>query len=79
VVVQAGQLQLSTLPEERMPVCCGSATIGMLPSRVARSMTSSVDDHITVFSQNIRGKLLGVCGLNQVEGRRSTRKIFSGR
>ncbi len=77
VVVQAGAAPvIDGVPEERMRVGCGSATIGMF-ARQWRDLTDEVvvvDDHITgVLSEHQAGKQLGMppTGL-RMGGRRST-------
>ena len=63
VIVQAGQAPVvDGLPEERMRVGCGSATIGMFASQWQGLVDEVVvvDDHITgVVSEHQAGKVLG--------------------
>ncbi|MGZ0189559.1 MAG: 6-hydroxynicotinate reductase, partial [Alphaproteobacteria bacterium] len=77
IIVQAGQPPIvDGLPEARMRVGCGSATIGMFASQW-RGLVDEVvvvDDHITgVVSEHQAGKVLGWedTGI-RIEGRRST-------
>ena len=77
VVVQAGQPPIvSGIPESRMRVGCGSATIGIFAKQWHGKVDEVVvvDDHITgVLSEHQAGKLLGMeaTGL-KMNGRRST-------
>lgn len=77
VIVQAGQAPIvDGVPEERMRVGCGSATIGMFADQW-RGLVDEVvvvDDHITgVVSEHQAGKVLGweSTGI-KIIGRRST-------
>lgn len=77
VIVQAGKPPIvDDVPETRMRVGCGSATIGMFASQWFGLVDEVVvvDDHITgVVSEHQAGKVLGWApsGIN-VQGRRST-------
>jgi len=77
VVVQAGQPPVvNGIPEVRMRVGCGSATIGMFAKQWQGKVDEVVvvDDHITgVLSEHQAGKLLDVpeTGI-KMKGRRST-------
>src|SRR5258706_8067593 len=77
VVVQAGYPPIvNGVPEERMRVGCGSATIGMFAKQWHGKVDEVVvvDDHITgVLSEHQAGKLLGIreTGI-EMKGRRST-------
>ncbi|MFH3478727.1 6-hydroxynicotinate reductase [Xanthobacter variabilis] len=77
VVVEAGKPPIvNGIPEERMRVGCGSATIGMFAKQWFDKADEVVvvDDHITgVLSEHQAGKLLGVreTGI-KMKGRRST-------
>jgi len=77
VVVQAGQAPIiNGVPEERMRVGCGSATIGMFAKQWVAHVDDVVvvDDHITgVLSEHQAGRLLDVkpTGI-KIKGRRST-------
>src|SRR6476660_2092528 len=77
VVVQAGYPPIvNGVPEERMRVGCGSATIGMFAKQWHGKVDEVVvvDDHITgVLSEHQAGKLLGIpeTGI-KMKGRRST-------
>ncbi len=77
VVVQSGKPPVvNGVPEERMRVGCGSATIGMFAKQWFGKVDEVVvvDDHITgVLSQHQAGKMLGVLETGiKVKGRRST-------
>jgi len=77
VVVQAGRPPIvNGVPEERMRVGCGSATIGMFARQWFGKVDEVVvvDDHITgVLSEHQAGKYLGVPDTGiRVKGRRST-------
>jgi hypothetical protein len=77
VVVQAGKAPIiNAVPEERMRVGCGSATIGMFAKQWFGKVDEVivVDDHITgVLSEHQAGKLLGIPGTGiRINGRRST-------
>ena len=77
VLVQAGQPPVvDGFREERMPVGCGSATIGMFAKQWFNKVDEVVvvDDHITgVLSEHQAGKLLGVAPTGiKMKGRRST-------
>ncbi len=77
VVVQAGKGPIvDGVPEERMRVGCGSATIGMFAKQWFGKVDDVVvvDDHITgVLSEHQAGKLLGVPETGvKLKGRRST-------
>jgi len=77
VVVQAGQPPIvDGVPEERMRVGCGSATIGMFASQWQGLVDDVVvvDDHITgVVSEHQAGKVLGWPDTGiRIKGRRST-------
>jgi 6-hydroxynicotinate reductase len=77
VVVQAGKSPIvNGVPEERMRVGCGSATIGMFAKQWLGKVDEVVvvDDHITgVLSEHQAGKLLDIpeTGI-KMKGRRST-------
>jgi hypothetical protein len=77
VVVQAGHPPIvNGVPEERMRVGCGSATIGMFAKQWRGKVDEVVvvDDHITgVLSEHQAGKLLDIppTGI-KMKGRRST-------
>ena len=77
VVVQAGLAPIvNGMPEERMRVGCGSATIGMFAKQWFGKVDDVVvvDDHITgVLSEHQAGKFLGVkeTGI-KIKGRKST-------
>jgi hypothetical protein len=77
VVVQAGHSPIvNGVPEERMRVGCGSATIGMFAKQWLGKVDEVVvvDDHITgVLSEHQAGKLLDIpeTGI-KMKGRRST-------
>ena len=77
VIVQAGKPPVvNDVPEERMRVGCGSATIGMFAKQWLGKVDDVVvvDDHITgVLSEHQAGKLLGIpeTGI-KMKGRRST-------
>jgi 6-hydroxynicotinate reductase len=77
VIVQAGKPPIvNDVPEERMRVGCGSATIGMFAKQWFGKVDDVVvvDDHITgVLSEHQAGKLLGIpeTGI-KMKGRRST-------
>jgi hypothetical protein len=77
VVVEAGKPPIvNGVPEERMRVGCGSATIGMFARQWFGKVDEVivVDDHITgVLSEHQAGKVLGVreTGI-RMNGRRST-------
>ena len=77
VIVQAGKPPIvNDVPEERMRVGCGSATIGMFAKQWLGKVDDVVvvDDHITgVLSEHQAGKLLGIpeTGI-KMKGRRST-------
>src|SRR5947209_18674745 len=77
VVVQSGKSPIvEGVPEERMRVGCGSATIGMFAQQWFGKVDEVVvvDDHITgVLSEHQAGKMLGVpeTGI-KLKGRRST-------
>ena len=77
VVVQAGQAPIvDGVPEERMRVGCGSATIGMFASQWQGLVDEVVivDDHITgVVSEHQAGKVIGWPDTGiRIKGRRST-------
>jgi len=77
VVVQAGHAPVvNGVPEERMRVGCGSATIGMFAKQWHRKVDEVVvvDDHITgVLSEHQAGKLLDIADTGiKMKGRRST-------
>src|SRR5579863_4144659 len=77
VVVQAGQPPIvNGLPEERMRVGCGSATIGMFARQWQGKVDEVVvvDDHITgVLSEHQAGKVLDIQDTGiKMKGRRST-------
>jgi hypothetical protein len=77
LVVQAGKPPIvNGVPEERMRVGCGSATIGMFAKRWEGKVDEVVvvDDHITgVLSEHQAGKILGVPDTGiKIKGRRST-------
>lgn len=77
LIVQAGRPPIvNGVPEERMRVGCGSATIGMFAKQWEGKVDEVVvvDDHITgVLSEHQAGKLLGIpeTGI-RIVGRRST-------
>ena len=77
VIVQAGKAPIvNGIPEERMRVGCGSATIGMFAKQWLGKADEVVvvDDHITgVLSEHQAGKLLDIpeTGI-KMKGRRST-------
>jgi hypothetical protein len=77
VIVQAGKPPIvNGVPEERMRVGCGSATIGMFAKQWLGKVDEVVvvDDHITgVLSEHQAGKLLDIpeTGI-KMKGRRST-------
>ena len=77
IVVQAGKAPIvNGVPEERMRVGCGSATIGMFAKQWQGKVDEVVvvDDHITgVLSEHQAGKLLDIpeTGI-KIKGRRST-------
>ena len=77
IVVQSGRAPIvDGVPEERMRVGCGSATIGMFAKQWHGKVDEVVvvDDHITgVLSEHQAGKLLGIpeTGI-KMKGRRST-------
>lgn len=77
VIVQAGKAPIvNGVPESRMRVGCGSATIGIFAKQWHGKVDEVVvvDDHITgVLSEHQAGKLLGMepTGL-KMKGRRST-------
>src|SRR5213594_4737886 len=77
VVVQAGYPPIvNGVPEERMRVGCGSATIGMFAKQWHGKVDEVVvvDDHITgVLSEHQAGKLLDIPDTGiKMKGRRST-------
>src|SRR5205809_4799044 len=77
VVVQAGYPPIvNGVPEERMRVGCGSATIGMFAKQWHGKVDDVVvvDDHITgVLSEHQAGKLLDIPDTGiKMKGRRST-------
>src|SRR6266478_1760071 len=77
VVVQAGYPPIvNGIPEERMRVGCGSATIGMFAKQWHGKVDEVVvvDDHITgVLSEHQAGKLLDIPDTGiKMKGRRST-------
>ncbi len=77
VVVQAGAAPIiDEVPEERMRVGCGSATIGMFAKQWVDHVDEVVvvDDHITgVLSEHQAGKVLDVKDTGiRIRGRRST-------
>ncbi|MFZ5733371.1 MAG: 6-hydroxynicotinate reductase [Pseudomonadota bacterium] len=77
VVVQAGKAPIvNDVPEERMRVGCGSATIGMFAKQWHGHVDEVVvvDDHITgVLSEHQAGKLLDIPDTGiKMKGRRST-------
>ncbi|MEA2912558.1 MAG: 6-hydroxynicotinate reductase, partial [Bradyrhizobium sp.] len=77
VVVQAGYPPIvNGVPEERMRVGCGSATIGMFAKQWQGKVDEVVvvDDHITgVLSEHQAGKLLDIPDTGiKMKGRRST-------
>ncbi|GGF61920.1 hypothetical protein GCM10007301_22060 [Azorhizobium oxalatiphilum] len=77
VVVQAGKAPIvNGVPEERMRVGCGSATIGMFAKQWLGKADEVVvvDDHITgVLSEHQAGKLLDIPDTGiKMKGRRST-------
>ena len=77
VVVQAGAAPVvNGVPEERMRVGCGSATIGMFAKQWQGKVAEVVvvDDHITgVLSEHQAGKLLDIPATGiKMKGRRST-------
>ena len=77
VVVQAGRPPIvNGVPEERMRVGCGSATIGMFAKQWLGKVDEVVvvDDHITgVLSEHQAGKLLDIPDTGiKMKGRRST-------
>ena len=77
VIVAAGKAPIvNGLPEERMRVGCGSATIGMFAKQWQGKVDEVVvvDDHITgVLSEHQAGKLLGISETGiRMRGRRST-------
>jgi len=77
VVVQAGKPPVvNGVPEERMRVGCGSATIGMFAKQWLGKVDDVVvvDDHITgVLSEHQAGKVLGIPDTGiKMKGRRST-------
>ncbi|CAN5356600.1 hypothetical protein BH10PSE10_BH10PSE10_11610 [soil metagenome] len=77
VVVQAGYPPIvNGVPEERMRVGCGSATIGMFAKQWLGKVDEVVvvDDHITgVLSEHQAGKLLDIPDTGiKMKGRRST-------
>ncbi len=77
VLVQAGRAPVvGGVPEERMRVGCGSATIGMFARQWLGAVDEVVvvDDHITgVLSEHQAGKLLGIPATGiRLRGRRST-------
>jgi 6-hydroxynicotinate reductase len=77
VVVQAGKPPIvNRVPEERMRVGCGSATIGMFAKQWLGKVDDVVvvDDHITgVLSEHQAGKVLGIPDTGiKLKGRRST-------
>jgi hypothetical protein len=77
VVVQAGYPPIvNGVPEERMRVGCGSATIGMFAKQWRGKVDEVVvvDDHITgVLSEHQAGKLLDIPDTGiKMKGRRST-------
>jgi len=77
VIVEAGKAPIvNGLPEERMRVGCGSATIGMFAKQWQGKVDEVVvvDDHITgVLSEHQAGKLLGIPDTGiKMRGRRST-------
>ena len=77
VIVAAGRAPIvNGVPEERMRVGCGSATIGMFAKQWQGKVDEVVvvDDHITgVLSEHQAGKMLGIpeTGI-KMRGRRST-------
>jgi hypothetical protein len=77
VTIQAGKAPVvNGVPEERMRVGCGSATIGMFAKQWFNKVDEVVvvDDHITgVLSEHQAGKLLGIAETGiKMKGRRST-------
>nr|WP_298688699.1 6-hydroxynicotinate reductase [uncultured Dongia sp.] len=77
VIVEAGKAPIvNGVPEERMRVGCGSATIGMFAKQWQGKVDEVVvvDDHITgVLSEHQAGKLLGIPDTGiKMRGRRST-------
>jgi hypothetical protein len=77
IVVEAGKAPIvNHVPEERMRVGCGSATIGMFAKQWQGKVDEVVvvDDHITgVLSEHQAGKLLGIPDTGiKMRGRRST-------
>jgi len=77
VVIEAGKAPIvNHVPEERMRVGCGSATIGMFAKQWQGKVDEVVvvDDHITgVLSEHQAGKLLGIPDTGiKMRGRRST-------
>ena len=77
VVIQAGKAPIvNGVPEERMRVGCGSATIGMFARQWFDHVDDVVvvDDHITgVLSEHQAGKYLGARDTGiKIKGRRST-------
>ena len=77
VIVQAGKAPIvNGVPEVRMRVGCGSATIGMFAKQWMDKVDEVVvvDDHITgVLSEHQAGKVLGIRDTGiKIKGRRST-------
>jgi hypothetical protein len=77
VIVEAGKAPIvNGVPEERMRVGCGSATIGMFAKQWQGKVDEVVvvDDHITgVLSEHQAGKLLGIPDTGiKLKGRKST-------
>ncbi|NVO13133.1 MAG: 6-hydroxynicotinate reductase [Rhodoplanes sp.] len=77
IVVEAGKAPIiNGVPEERMRVGCGSATIGIFAKQWFGKVDDVVvvDDHITgVLSEHASGKVLGVAPTGiKMRGRRST-------
>lgn len=77
VIVEAGKPPIiNGVPEERMRVGCGSATIGMFARQWFEQIDEVVvvDDHITgVLSEHQAGKFLGVRDTGiKIKGHRST-------
>ena len=77
VVVEAGKPPvINGMPEERMRVGCGSATIGMFARQWLDQVDDVVvvDDHITgVLSEHQAGKFLGIRDTGiKIKGHRST-------
>lgn len=77
IIVEAGKAPIiNGVPEERMRVGCGSATIGMFAKQWLGHVDEVVvvDDHITgVLSEHQAGKLLDIPSTGiKIKGRRST-------